>query len=801
MTDLMEVRRAARALVARPWFAIGAVVSLAFGIGANTAVFTLVNAIVFRPLPYPAAHQLMFVRVENPRSGVENGAVSLAELDLIRRHARSLAGAGVVRETDFNVTIDERARRVRGAVVSAATLRTLGVVPAQGTMFVAGDDDIAAPARAVVSERFWRVTLGGAVDVLGRSLRIDGVPFEVIGVMPPGFGFPDQSDLWITLGPAASTAARTPSLDTRVFRVVARLTAPAQAPAAREQLRAVSRGADERRPSSERGWRLVAVSAEAERGENARPAVYLLFALVTSVLLVACANLATLVAARATARQRELAIRSALGASRSRLVWHGLGESIILAAAGALLSLVIAAGGVRLVRLAFPVGTLPYWLRFDVDWRVMLYALGLAIVSMLALGLGPAAWSASRAPVAGLMNGSRSVTSSRGSGRLAGALIAGQLAISLVLVVTASLLVVALRSMATSALGYEPDGLVTTDVEPRARRYVADDAARGTLYATLATNVRAIPGVASVTGFELWGNALVELSSGAGSTARRIDGPVYSVLPGYFETLGVRVITGRSFGGAAEGAAGFAVVNETFARRHWPNESALGRQVRMVRADRGAPWLTVVGVVADVRRNPADLEWEPHVYVSALAFPPRRLRLVARAQPAAITVAALERAARAADPDEPIGPPVTMRAQIAEWTAPSRFFAGSLAGFAVVALIIAVTGVVGVVAGAVVTRTRELGIRMALGATPGEMVRLAVGRAARLSAVGLAVGLLVSLGVARVLVTLPFGVERIDTGVVVAAPLVFAIIALVAAWMPARRAGRIAPTIALSHDP
>ena len=794
-----EIRRALRALRARPWFTVGATVSLAFGIGANTTVFTIVNGLVFRPLPYPGAERLVFVRAANQRVGVENGGVSLDELDVIRRNVRSLSGIGAVRESDFNLSVGDRSQRVRGAVVSAVTLRTLGVAPMRGSMLVAADDAPAAPARAIVSERLWRTTLGGSLGSSGGAVRVDGVPFEVIGVMPSGFGFPDQSDLWIPIGAAGATASGPPSSSARAFLLLARLAMGAEPSSARAELRTLGTAMDALRPAPDRGWSLTVTAADAERGENARPAVYLLFALVTSVLLVACANFATLLAARAVAGQRELAIRSALGANRAQLVWHGLVESVVVTVAGVILSILVVAFGSRAVRLSFPVGTLPFWLRFDIDWRVMAYASALAIATVLAFGLGPAVWSARRAPASGLLQGSRSATSNIARGRLSGVLIAGQLAVSMVLVVTASLLAVAVHSMATSPLGYEPDGLVTADIEPRGRRYMADDASRAALYATLASNLRAIPGVEGVSGFDVWGAAPLELASRAASP-QRVDGPVYSVLPSYFETLRVRLIAGRSPASDARDDATAAVVNETFARRHWPNESALGRQVRIVRPNSGGQWLTVVGVVDDVRRNPADPEREPHLYVSALHYPPRRLRLVARAAPAAISAAALEHAARNADRDEPIGPPVTMRRQIAEWTAPTRFFGGSLAGFAVVAVMIAITGVVGVVSAAVTARTREFGIRLALGASPAGMVRLAIDRAARVALIGAGTGLIVSLGVARALVTLPFGVERVDGGVVSVAAAVFVFIALAAAWMPARRAGRVEPTIALSHD-
>ena len=781
------MRRAVRSLAARPWFSVAAIASLAFGIGANATVFTIVNALLFRPLPYRDADRLVFGRSENARLGVTGGTVSIAELELVRGQVRSLTGAGLVREGDFNVTLGERPRRLRGAIVSATTLPTLGVVPARGTAFGATNDVTGSPSRVLISDGLWRSALGAAPDVAGATLRIDGATFEIAGVMPPGFRFPEQTDLWIPIGAAGATAAGVAGRDARMFQLVARLSPDATISGARAELQTIARRADDARPTANRGWTLTVISAERERGENARPAVYLLFALVTCVLLVACANLASLLSARAAGRHRELAIRSALGASHARLIWHGLTESIVLAAIGGGLALVVAVLGVRAVRLAFPADTLPFWLRFELDWRVLVYALGLSIATALAFGLAPAVWSARRAPAAGLLSGSRSSTGGVRRGRLTGALIAGQVAVSLVLLVAASLLGAALRSIGTADLGYEPAGLVTTDIEPRSKGYATDEASRRALYASLADNIRAIPGVTSASGFDLWGGAPLELAGSSGAAVRRVESTVYSVLPAYVETLRARVVAGRPLAaGDNAGAPRVAVVNETFASRHWPNEPAVGRQVRVASGTARDVWLTVVGVVGDVRRNPADLEREAHLYVAALQFPPRRLRLVARTDGAPVTVAAFEGAARGADPDEPLGPLLTMPEQIAQWTAPSRFFATSLGGFAVVAVLIAMTGVFGVVSGVVASRTREFGIRLALGATTRHVVTLALGRGARLALAGAAVGLVGAAMVARVIVTLPFGVERVDLSIVASAPLASS---QSRCWRPMRRPG------------
>ena len=794
-----ELRHALRSLAARPWFTVAAIASLAFGIGANATVFTIVNGVLFRPLPYPDADRLVFVQAENARLGVVRGAVTLAELTRIREGSGSLRGAGVAREGDFNVNDGERPRRVRGAIVSAATLATLGVGPAHGAIFAQVVDAPGIPRRVVVSDHLWRSSLGSGVSPVGRTIRIDGAPFEIIGVMPPAFGFPETADFWIPVGAAAAGGGEPPA-SSRAFQLVARLAPGASIEAARAELRTLARALDAERPATDRGWTFSVVAVEAERGENARAAVYLLYGLVTCVLLVACANLASLLIARAVSRRRELAIRSALGASHARLVWHGLAESVVIAVLGGALGLGLGVLGARIVRVAFPADTLPFWLRFEIDWRVIGYSLGLSAATTLAFGLVPALWSARRAPAAGLLSASRSATSGRARATFGGALIAGQVAVSLVLLVTASLLAVSLLAMRRADLGYEPAGLVTTDIEPRGARYAADDARRA-LYTALGTNVRGIPGVSGVTGFDVWGGAPVELATVGNAAVRRVDATLYAVMPTYFETMRIRLAAGRPISASdMVGAELVAVVNEAFVRRHWPDGNAIGRQVRVVSRKPGGAWVTIVGVSADVRRNPADLELEPHIYVSAVQFPPRRLRLVARTQLVLVTATALERAARSADPDEALGPLLTMDQQIAVWTAPARFFSLSLSGFAVVALLIAAAGLYGVVAGSVASRTREFGIRLALGATPRHVVRLAVGRGARLALLGAAVGLVGAVAVARVVVTLPFGVERADGRVVAGASLALVTIVLLAAYAPARRAARVEPVVALGDE-
>ena len=791
-----ELRRAVRALIARPSFFIAAIASLAFGIGANVTVFTIVNALLLRPLPYEASDRLLFIRSQNPRLHVSQGSVSLAELDAIRGDARSLVGAGVFREADFNIG-GEQPRRIRGTVVSASVLPTLGVSPARGHGFADRDDRSGAPPRVLISDNVWRAALGGRDDVVGSTIRIDGMAFEIVGVMPVGFQVPERSDIWLPLGAAASSGFGAVSSSARVFQVVARLSQAASLSNARAELATLAAGLEFNRSAADRGWTLSAISAEQERGESARPAVYLLFSLVTAVLLVACANLASLLIARAVGRHRELAIRGALGASRVQLIWHGLAESIVLAGAGGVGALVVAVLGVRATRLAFPAGTLPFWLRFELDGGVLAYALGLSLVTALAFGLAPALWAARRAPVSGLLYGSRSATGTLRQRRLTGALVAGQVAVALVLLVSASVLGAALVAMRTASLGYEPAGLITADLEPRGRRYVDADGRRA-LFENVRDNIARVSGVTGVSAFDLWGNAALDV--GTSGAPRRVESPIYSVLTGYFETMHAPIAAGRSIQMSDRtGAQLVAVVNETFAAKQWPNESAIGKPIKIVDGGAGDRWLTVVGVAGDIRRNPADLEREPHLYISASQLPPRRLRFIVRHQ---IPVApdALSKATLAVDADEVMGPTLTMNQQIAEWTAPSRFFARSLGAFALVALLIAAVGIYGVVSGAVAARTREFGIRRALGATAGNVVRLAVDRGAKLALFGAAVGLVGALAVSRLLTTLPFGVERVNASVVSGAVAVLVAIALAAVYVPARRAGRVEPTVALSEE-
>jgi predicted permease len=474
---------------------------------------------------------------------------------------------------------------------------------------------------------------------------------------------------------------------------------------------------------------------------------------------------------------------------------------VILAAGGGLLAMVVAVVGVRVARLAFPTDTLPFWLRFEIDWRVLAYSLGLAAATACTAGLFPAMRAARQAPAFGLASSSsRSATHSTQRGRLGAVLVAGQVAVSLVLLVAAALLGAALGSMRTQDLGYDPRGLLATDIEPRTARY-ADGGVRRTYFLSLAEQLRAIPGVEAVSGFDLWGGAPIDVGRENGSPVRRVEAPIYTVMPAYFETLRIRVRAGRALGERdGVGAPPAAVVNETFARRFWPDEQAVGKRVRVTGAADAAQWLTVVGVVNDVRRNPADLEWEPHLYLPASQFPPRRVQLVVRTGSASIPNRALTNAAKAADPDEPLGPILTMDQQIGVWTAPTRFFATSLGGFAAVALLTAIAGVYGVVSGGVTARTREFGIRLALGATPRHIVGIAVRRGARLAGLGAAVGLIGGVGVAQVLIALPFGVERVDPRLVAVAAAALVLVALLAAYGPARRAGRLQPTVALGDD-
>ncbi|HVE79145.1 MAG TPA: ADOP family duplicated permease [Gemmatimonadaceae bacterium] len=704
---------------------------------------------------------------------------------------------------------DGAAERVRAASVSGNLFATLGAAARLGRTLLPAEDT--APERLVVlSEGLWRRRYGGDGGVVGRVVVIDDLPYTVVGVMPASFRFPEPADLW-TLGDRGIPELFGFRLDlpaqrdVHYFTVVGRLAPGVTVAAAQREMASIAAGIESRFPETNRDLGVNVVSLRDALVGDTRRTALVLFAVVGIVLLIACANVAALMLARSAAREREFAVRAALGATRPRLVAQVASEGLLLAAAGGFIGCAAAWAATGALVRAAPL-ELPEAAAVAVDGRVVAFALALSCIAGLAFGLIPALQLAGAASLGALRAGGRT-TAGAARPRLRSALVVGQLALSLALLVGAGLLLKSLRSLLDVHPGFRVEDLVAVTVSLSPQTY-ADDARAAGYYRQALDAVAALPGVRSaavVTRLPTAGRSMNRgfRIDGRPTPPRQTDQTVeYQVAsPDYFATMGIPRRRGRGLEPSDHAAApAVAVINEAAARRFWRGEDPVGARVGFGGGDGTTTWRTVVGVVGDVHHFGLDREAPPEIYVPMAQAPARGMSLVARASSGAQAAAAVHRAVAAVDPTQPVSAPRPMTDMLADSVARPRFLSLALTAFAVVAVALAALGVYGVLAHLAQTRTREIGVRMALGARAADVLRMMLGHAARLAVLGIALGAAGALALSRMLATLLFGVAPTDGLVLGAAAALLAAVAVGAGLIPARRAAAVDPAIVLRAD-
>ncbi len=801
-----DARLAGRALRREPAFALVAVVTLALGIGATTAIFSVVEAVLLRPLPFPEGDRIVLVGEVGPKAapGERAGTVSFPNFDDWRRGARSLEAMALFNEWSPSLTGAGEPARLRGALVTAGVFDALRVAPALGRPILPADNVPGAAPVAVLSDAFWRRRFGADPSVVGRALTTNGVPRTVVGVLPAGLRPPGALDaeLW-----GNNYFDSTDTRGARYLSAIARLAPGATLEGARAELRAIAARLSAAYPENDAGWSAaVTPLREAVAGDARRPLLLLLGAS-GLVLLVACANLSNLLIARGLARGREFALRAALGAGRWRVLRQVLVESTALALCGAAAGLALAALGVRAaLRLA------PEAVRaqpVSVDPAVLGFALAVTVVTGVLAGLAPA-WRAARAdPQAALKGGGRGTTDGAGL-RARDALAVTQLALALALLAGAGLLVKSLVRLQRVDPGVRAEGVLALSLNLPTAKYPRDALPR--TVERLVAAASAVPGVrsAAVTsilpfaagwdrvGVDVYGRPRGHENGGA----VMLEADRYIVTPAYFRTLGIPLRAGRLLAAADDGGGRsplVVLVDEVFARRLAPNGSPIGLRV----STGDGEWRTVVGVVGHVRHYGLEVPSGGQIYLPQAQVPWRWLGLVVRADPRvapASLAPGLRAAVRALDPDQPVFGVTTLDAMLAELGAPRRFVLVLLGAFAGVALLLAGVGLYGVVAYGVARRARELGVRVTLGATPAAIRRAVVGRGVRLALAGAALGTLGALAGGRLLVGALFGVRPADPGVLAGVAALLVAAAALASWVPARRATRVDPAVVLRGE-
>jgi putative ABC transport system permease protein len=813
-----DVAHAIRSLRRRPTFAALAVITLALGIGATSAIFSVVNGVLLRPLPYERPGELLLVHTR--LDGVPGRELSLPEYWDLRERSRSFSRIAAFSNGTLTLTGSGTPERFNTGFVSADAIPLLGVAPALGRTFAPEEDLPGRPAVVLLSDGLWRRRFGADPRVVGRTLILDDLPTTVIGVMPPGFQLPAHyvgagMEAWtlLQLDPAADRSER----GWHWLSVVARLRPGVDRTSAGQEVAGIMAGMLQEHPAEyDEAFSGSLTPAAEQLVGDIRPVLLVLLGAVALLLLIAASNVASLFLARAEERHREIAVRAALGARAGRIVRQLLTESAVLAVAGGAAGLILAAYGTRALVAAAP-PTLPRLDAIRLDIPVLLFTALVSIATGLLFGLAPA-WYAARPDLSrALTDGGRSGSAGARRQRFRRGLVVTQIALALVLVVAAGLLIRSFERMRGVDPGFAPEGLLTAQLELSPVRYESNESIRA-FYERLVARAEAIPGVRSAAIVKALPMTQLELGDWSFLREGRFSLPPQqedwnlaywqAAGPGYFETMRMPVLQGRGIGaGDRAGAPGVAVVNRTLARQAWPGEDAMGQRLLMGGGATDSVWRTVVGIVGDVRHRGLDAEPRPEIYLPHAQFPAgtgtplRTMRVVLRARGDPDALAAPLRAALAElDPDIPLTAVQTMEDALGVWAAERRLTMLVVAGFALLALALGAVGVYGVMAHLVTQRTREIGIRIALGAVPREILGLVLSQGVRLALLGVAAGLLVALGVSRLLTRLLFDIEPTDTPTFVATALGLALVAVAASLIPAVRAVRTDPVDALRSE-
>ena len=800
-----DTRLSARSLARSPSFAAAALLTIALGVGATTAVFSVVRGVLLRPLPFPEPEELVTVWLTNPRQGKDEDVTSYPNFVDWREGSTTLSHVVGVASTLRTLTGGGEPEEVGSVLVTSGFFEMLGIQPALGRGFRAEEVEGDAPSLVVVlSHELWTRRYAADSTVVGRTVMINDVPHEVIGVMPPGRRYPADAELWVPLTFAGGLAALRDARSSLWLPVVGRLAPGSRLEEGQAQMSAVAARLEEAFPGNEGMGIGLEPLHETLVGDVRTPLLILLGA-VALVMLIAAANVANLLLARGTARGREMAIRLALGAGKARLARQVLTESAVLGIAGGALGTLLALGGVRaLLRLA--PADLPRLDAVAVDLPVLAFALGVALATSVIFGLVPAVQAGRDRTAAGLRAGARGA-SEGGLARLRAAFVGAQFALALVLLVSSGLLVRSFVNLQKVDLGMEPGGVLSFRVTLPSARYPNYAAVSG-FYEELITALEAIPGaqgaaaVSNVLLQRMGTSSSILIQSRPDLDDRRDPVNYDGATADFVDVLGMRLVAGRPFGAGDErDATPVAIVSESFVRAFLPDRDPLGERFGFGDRNDDASWITIVGVVEDAQRWGLGQPLRPYVFFPMAQFMDTRASIVVRASgdPEALAGPARE-VLRSVDPSLPITELRTLDAALAGSVARQRFLMSLLAIFAGAATLLAGIGVYGVMAYVVSRRTREIGIRVAMGAQRGSVVGSVLREALVQAFFGLAVGLLGALALTRLLRNQLFGLEPTDPATFLAVSLMLAAVALLASWLPARRAAAVQPVVALRED-
>jgi len=823
---LQDVRYGLRMLVKKPGFTIVAVLTLALGVGANTAIFSIVNAVLLRSLPYPDPDRLVRIYFNEPGVGLRDVRFSKPEMDDLQTRAGVFEDVSPIFEGSENLTGTKQPERVEGVNTSFSYFSMLGVIPQIGRLYGPQDFVPGFAPEAVISDGLWRRAYGADPNVLGRSIRIDNDPLTIIGVLPRGFRHPGPT----TSGDAEVFGAGGFSGDPfpppmRGNRVlvsgIGRLKPGLTLAQAQARLTAMAQELRHDFPvdyPSQAQWTIEIQPLQETLVGKVRPMLLVLLGAVILIVFIVSLNIANLLLARASGRQQEMAVRLALGASRGRMVRQMLTESMLLSLIGGAAGILTAVGTLGFI-LRFMPSNVPRLSEVRIDWVVLAFALLISILTGLVFGLAPALHSAKGALSSAIREGGRGSGYSTKTARLRDVLIVSELAFAVVLMVGAGLLLRTLRDLLQENPGFNPTQVVTANIqlpnpnEPEADPYL-DNLPRANFDRELLRRMKAIPGVelAEITSALPATNTNPNAVGGLANEGFAIeDRPVESsqglhaerirISPDYFKVLQTMLLRGRSFTeGDEDGKPLVAIIDESTAHKYWPIRDPLGRRVRFGR-DPSKPWTTVVGIVKDIKSDGLDINGVPHIYVSTYQDSSKELSVVLRTSlPATLLEPEIRHEIQSIDPGLPVFNVSSMNDILDRSLASRRFSADLVGGFAGLAVLLASIGIYGLLAYMVSQRSREIGIRMALGARQGDILRMFLRKGVALAGLGIVAGLVVSASTASMMASLLYGVRPHDPAVFLIVPLLLLAVAALASYLPARRATKVNPIVALRES-
>ena len=800
-----DFRYAVRSIIKRPGFAAIAVITLALGVGANSAIFSTVYALLINPLPFPDQDRIVAIWDKNPSRGVERNEVTVANYLDWRAQNQSFEHLALERWWSTNLTAGDSPERVQGFLVTANFLDVLGVKPIKGRNFAEDENQPGKDAVALITYSLWQRRFGSDPNIVNQKITTNGVVRTVIGLLPEDFNYPKGAEVY---APIALTPELMKSRQNHSYYAIGRLKPGVSLQSAQADIDTIAARLAVQYPDTNIGWGAGVHPIVADTVRMYSTALWVMMCAVGFVLLIACANVANLMLARASGRQKEIALRSALGASRWRIVRQLLVESLIIALIGGAAGVLVAFWGVDLLKASNPGEAAKYapgWKNLGINFPVLLFTLSISVVSGLLFGLAPA-WQVSKPDLNdALKEGGRH--SSSGSRRLRSLLVISEVALSLVLLIGAGLLFRSFLALLKTDAGFNPDGVLTMNLNLPVARY-RDEKQRGNFYADLVQRVKTLPGVqsAAVVNYLPLGGANSSdtfLVEGQPEPARGQEnsGRYRVCTPDYFQTMGISVLKGRAFTDQDQsGAKPVIIVNETLARRYWPNGEALGKRIRFEGPLDKSPWMEVVGIVQDVKHD-LNLPITPDYYLPHAQDSWNAMVLVARTTVDPGSMAGpIRQQVLAIDKDQPVFGVYTMREVRAISITLYTFGFAMMAIFAIVALVLASIGIYGVMAFAVTQRTQEIGIRMALGARAADVLKLVVANGMSLAGFGVIAGLAGAFGLTRLMASLLFNVSPTDMVTFALVTIGLLLVALIACYIPARRATKVDPLTALRYE-